>query len=126
MGMRADVAPHTPPASGSDVTHTVTPQLQIFTASELRRAIDASAVDDWNTHTFDAEQGLRALSDMGCTTLVALDGARVVAVVQLQPDGKIQLGAFRGKAMASPRSRRLNRKQASVARLRPRRRSPLT
>ena len=125
MDMRADAAPHTPPASGRHVTQTATPQLQIFTASELRRAIDPFKAEDWNAHTFDAERGLRTFSDMGCTTLVALDGARVVAVVQLQPDGEIQLGASRGKAKASPRSRRLSRKQASVSRPRPSRRSPL-
>ena len=39
------------------------------------------------TYPADPEGALRALADAGCTTLLALNGATVVARVQLQADG---------------------------------------
>ncbi len=64
--------------------------MQPFTRAHARGALDLFAAEGWGTYTADPERTIRALSSPGCTTLLALDGAAVVALVQLQSDGEIQ------------------------------------
>jgi ribosomal protein S18 acetylase RimI-like enzyme len=72
------------------MTPSSTPSLQPFTRAHTPGVIDLLAAEGWDTYTVDPEQTARALSAPGCTTLLALDGARVVALVQVQSDGEIQ------------------------------------
>jgi ribosomal protein S18 acetylase RimI-like enzyme len=72
------------------MTPSSTPRLQSFTRAHTPGVVDLLAAADWGTYTVDPERTARALSAPGCTTLVALDGATVVAFVQLQSDGEIQ------------------------------------
>jgi GNAT superfamily N-acetyltransferase len=72
------------------MTQTATPHLQAFTRRELRGAIALFAAEGWDISIVDPERTFRALSAPGCMTVVALDGATVVALVQLQSDGEIQ------------------------------------
>ncbi len=65
-------------------------RLQSFTRAHTRGALDLFAAEGWGTYTADPERTVRALSAPGCTTLLALDGATVVALIQLQSDGEIQ------------------------------------
>jgi GNAT superfamily N-acetyltransferase len=52
--------------------------------------IDLLATEGWDTYTVDPERTARALTALGCTTLVGLDRGQVVALVQMQSDGEIQ------------------------------------
>jgi GNAT superfamily N-acetyltransferase len=72
------------------MTPSSTPRLQSFTRAHTPGVVDLFAAAGWSTYTVDPERSARALSAPGCTTLLALDGARVVALVQLQSDGEIQ------------------------------------
>ena len=45
--------------------------------------------EGWPSFTGDSELTWRALAAPGCTTLVALDGERVVGVAQMLSDGQI-------------------------------------
>ena len=72
------------------MTPLSTPRLHSFTRAHMRGVIELLAAEGWDTYTVDPERTARALSAPGCTTLLALDGARVVALVQLQSDGEIQ------------------------------------
>jgi GNAT superfamily N-acetyltransferase len=56
----------------------------------MSRVIDLLAAEGWDSYTVDLERAARALSAPGATTLVAMDGSRVVALVQVQSDGEIQ------------------------------------
>jgi GNAT superfamily N-acetyltransferase len=78
------------PPSSRDMTQTATPHVQPFTRTELHGAVELFAAAGWDVYTVDPERTFRALSAPGCTTLVALDGAAVVALVQLQSDGEIE------------------------------------
>jgi GNAT superfamily N-acetyltransferase len=72
------------------MTPSSTPRLQSFTRAHTPDVIDLLAAEGWDSYTVDPHRTARALSAPGCTTLLALDGARVVALVQLQSDGEIQ------------------------------------
>jgi GNAT superfamily N-acetyltransferase len=72
------------------MTPSPTPRLQSFTRAHTSGVIDLLAAEGWDTYAGDAQRTARALSAPGCTTLLALDGATVVALVQLQSDGEIQ------------------------------------
>ena len=61
-----------------------------FTRAHAPGVIELLAAEGWDTYTEDLERTVRALSAPGCTTLLALDGAKVVGLVQLQSDGEIQ------------------------------------
>jgi GNAT superfamily N-acetyltransferase len=67
-----------------------TPELQPFAPAHTPGVIDLLAAEGWDTYTVDPQRTARALSAPGCTTLVALDGVSVVALVQVQSDGEIQ------------------------------------
>lgn len=84
------------------------PRLQPFTLAHTPWVIDLLADAGWDTYTVDAQRTARALLAPGSTTLLALDGARVVALVQVQSDGEIQAHlsallvatAWRGRGLA--------------------------
>jgi ribosomal protein S18 acetylase RimI-like enzyme len=77
--------------SSGDMTPSSTPpRLQSFTRAYTPGVIDLLAAEGWDTYTVDPARTARALSAPGCTTLLALDGTSVVAIVQLQSDGEIQ------------------------------------
>lgn len=61
-----------------------------FSREHLDGAMELFAAEGWETYTADAERTFRALTAPGCTTVVALDGANVAALVQVQSDGEIQ------------------------------------
>jgi GNAT superfamily N-acetyltransferase len=90
MGARFGATSRAHPSGDGDMTQTAMPRLQAFTRGELDGAIELFAAAGWSTYTIDPEMTFRALSAPGSTTLVALEGATVVAVVQLQSDGEIQ------------------------------------
>jgi ribosomal protein S18 acetylase RimI-like enzyme len=46
--------------------------------------------EGWKTYTADPARTSRALEAPGSTTLVAIDGGRLVGMAQLQSDGEIQ------------------------------------
>jgi GNAT superfamily N-acetyltransferase len=83
------VAPCTHMTSSRD-TPLSTPRLQPFTGADTPGVVDLLAAEGWDSYTEDPQRTARALSAPGCTTLLALDGAKVVALVQLQSDGEIQ------------------------------------
>src|SRR5512133_1194529 len=70
--------------------HGTEPELTAFTREHLDGAIALFAAEGWHTYTADREQTYRSLVAPGSTTLVALDGATVIALIQLQSDGEIQ------------------------------------
>ncbi len=72
------------------MTSSSSPRVQSFTRAHARGALELFAAEGWGTYTADPERTVRALSAPGCTTLLAFDGATVVALVQLQSDGEIQ------------------------------------
>lgn len=88
--MRTSMWHLTPATSSGDMTPSSTPRLQSYTRANTPGVIDLLAAEGWDTYTGDVERTARALLAPGCTTLLALDGARVVALVQLQSDGEIQ------------------------------------
>jgi GNAT superfamily N-acetyltransferase len=61
-----------------------------FSRGHLDGALELFAAEGWHTYTAEPERTYRALVAPGSTTLVALDGTTVAAVVQLQSDGEIQ------------------------------------
>ena len=65
-------------------------RLESFTGAHAAAAIDLFAKEDWGTYTCDPTRTIRALSAPGCTTLLAVNRAVVVGLVQLQSDGEIQ------------------------------------
>jgi ribosomal protein S18 acetylase RimI-like enzyme len=72
------------------MTPSSTPRLRSFTRARTPGVIDLLAAEGWDTYTVDPERTARALAAPGCTTVLALDGARVVGLVQLQSDCEIQ------------------------------------
>jgi predicted N-acetyltransferase YhbS len=52
--------------------------------------VDLFAAEGWDAYTDDRERTYDALTAPGSTTLVALDGPTVVAIIQVQSDGVIQ------------------------------------
>jgi GNAT superfamily N-acetyltransferase len=74
----------------SPVATSLTPRLQRFTRTHASGVINLLAAEGWDTYTVDPERTARAFSAPGCTTLLALDQASVVAIVQLQSDGELQ------------------------------------
>jgi ribosomal protein S18 acetylase RimI-like enzyme len=75
-------------ASGTEKPGT--PRLTEFAREHLDGALALFAAEGWGTYTADPERTYRALLSPASTTLVALDGATVIGVVQLQSDGEIQ------------------------------------
>jgi GNAT superfamily N-acetyltransferase len=61
-----------------------------FTLDHLEGALSLFRAEGWDTYSDDPERTARALTSPGSTTLVALDGDTVAAVIQLQSDGEIQ------------------------------------
>jgi hypothetical protein len=59
--IRLDARPHTAPASSRDLPGTAAPDLQAFTAAELRDVADLFTGEGWPTYTVDSERTLRAL-----------------------------------------------------------------
>ena len=95
--MRSAVAPvsrsavRSSAATGSGREQLTTlPELRAFGPADLDGAIALFADEGWLTYAQDPERTCRALVAPGSTTLVALDSARVVGLVQLQSDGEIQ------------------------------------
>lgn len=70
--------------------HGTEPELTAFTREHLDGAIALFAAEGWHTYTADRERTYRSLVAPGSTTLVVLDGATVIALIQLQSDGEIQ------------------------------------
>lgn len=66
------------------------PEVCGFRSEHLRGAMELFAAEGWDTYTADPERTLRALTAPGSTTVVAVDGGAVAALVQLQSDGEIQ------------------------------------
>jgi predicted N-acetyltransferase YhbS len=56
----------------------------------LEGAVALFATEGWDEYTADPERTYDALTAPGSTTLVALDGSNVVAIIQVQSDGVIQ------------------------------------
>jgi ribosomal protein S18 acetylase RimI-like enzyme len=65
------------------------PELTPFEREHLAGALALFAAEDWDTYTADAERTYRALAAPGATTLLAVEGATVAGLVQLQSDGAI-------------------------------------
>jgi ribosomal protein S18 acetylase RimI-like enzyme len=61
-----------------------------FAREHLDGALALFATEGWDEYTDDPEATYRALTAPGCSTLVALDGSTVVAIIQVQSDGVIQ------------------------------------
>lgn len=76
--------------SSSTLTSTSTPTLRLFSPADTAGVIDLFAAEGWDTYVVDPGRTARALAAPGCTTLLALVGSSVVALVQLQSDGEIQ------------------------------------
>jgi GNAT superfamily N-acetyltransferase len=72
------------------MTATITPRLRSFTRADTPAVLNLFAAEGWDTYTVDPARTARALSAPGCTTLLVLHGAEVVALIQLQSDGEIQ------------------------------------
>ena len=72
------------------MTAAFTPQLRLFARADTPAVVDLFAAEGWRTYTVDRARTARALSAPGATTLLALDGAMVVGLIQLQSDGEIQ------------------------------------
>jgi ribosomal protein S18 acetylase RimI-like enzyme len=85
-----DVAPCKRMTADGETTPVSVPRLQPFTRANTRGVVDLLAAEGWDSYTEDPQRTARALSAPGCTTLLALDGAKVVALVQVQSDGEIQ------------------------------------
>jgi len=64
--------------------------LVAFSREHFDGALELFAAEGWETYTADPERTFRALSAPGCTTVVAVDGEEVAALVQVQSDGEIQ------------------------------------
>jgi GNAT superfamily N-acetyltransferase len=67
-----------------------TPPVVPFSREHLDGALALFADEAWDEYTEDAERTFAALTSPGSTTLVALDGGIVVAIIQVQSDGLIQ------------------------------------
>jgi ribosomal protein S18 acetylase RimI-like enzyme len=65
-------------------------KLRPFAPKHLDGAMELFTAEEWRTYTADRECTCRWLTAAGATTLVALEGSEVVALVQLQSDGEIQ------------------------------------
>ncbi len=74
----------------TQIADAATPRSRPFTGAHTAAVVDLFAAEGWDTYAAEPERTARALSAPGCTTLLALDGASVVALVQLQSDGEIQ------------------------------------
>jgi ribosomal protein S18 acetylase RimI-like enzyme len=61
-----------------------------FDRAHLPGAIELFESVEWETYTEDPERTFRALTAPGCTTLFAVNGDQVVALIQIQSDGEIQ------------------------------------
>jgi len=61
-----------------------------FGREHLDGAIVLFAAEGWDEYSQDPERTYNALTAPGSTTLVALDGAEVAAIIQVQSDGLIQ------------------------------------
>jgi ribosomal protein S18 acetylase RimI-like enzyme len=61
-----------------------------FSREHLEGAVALFAAAGWDEYTEDPELTHNALVAPGSTTLVALDGASVAAIIQVQSDGLIQ------------------------------------
>jgi GNAT superfamily N-acetyltransferase len=61
-----------------------------FGREHLDGAVALFAAEGWGEYSHDPERTYKALTAPGSTTLVALDGPRVVAIIQVQSDGVIQ------------------------------------
>jgi GNAT superfamily N-acetyltransferase len=61
-----------------------------FAREHLQGAVDLFAAEGWEEYTADPERTYEALVAPGSTTLVALDGPTVIAIIQVQSDGVIQ------------------------------------
>src|SRR5512133_743802 len=68
--------------------HGTEPELTAFTREHLDGAIALFAAEGWHTYTADRERTYRSLVAPGSTTLVVLDGATVIALIQLQSDAR--------------------------------------
>jgi GNAT superfamily N-acetyltransferase len=66
------------------------PPISVFAREHLESVVDLFGSAGWDEYTDDAERTYQALVAPGSTTLVVLDGATVVALVQVQSDGLIQ------------------------------------
>jgi ribosomal protein S18 acetylase RimI-like enzyme len=66
------------------------PSIEPFARAHLDGLIALVAAEGWDEYTEDVERTRRALIAPGVTTLVAIDGGRVVGAIQLQSDGLIQ------------------------------------
>jgi GNAT superfamily N-acetyltransferase len=61
-----------------------------FGRAHLDGAVALFAAEGWDEYSADPERTYDALTAPGSTTLVALDGSNVVAIIQVQSDGVIQ------------------------------------
>lgn len=66
------------------------PSIEPFATAHLDGLVALIAAEGWSEYTVDVERTYRALSAPGVTTLVAIEGGRVVGAVQVQSDGLIQ------------------------------------
>jgi len=64
--------------------------IEPFARGHLDRLLALVAAEGWTEYSDDPERTYRALSAPGVTTLVAVDGDRVVGAIQVQSDGVIQ------------------------------------
>jgi ribosomal protein S18 acetylase RimI-like enzyme len=64
--------------------------IEPFARAHLDGLIALVTAEGWTEYTDDVERTYRALSAPGVTTLVAIDGERVVGAIQVQSDGVIQ------------------------------------
>jgi ribosomal protein S18 acetylase RimI-like enzyme len=64
--------------------------LRPFEPADLPGVLELCAAEGWPSFPADAGRALRALTAPGVTTIVALEGDKVVAFAQLQSDGEIQ------------------------------------
>jgi predicted N-acetyltransferase YhbS len=66
------------------------PQITAFGREHLEGVLDLCAAEGWDLYTEDPDRTYEALAAPGSSTLVALDGPTVVAMIQVQSDGLIQ------------------------------------
>jgi ribosomal protein S18 acetylase RimI-like enzyme len=64
--------------------------IEPFAHGHLDALVALVGAEGWTEYSEDADRTYRALTAPGSTTLVAIDGGRVVGAIQLQSDGVIQ------------------------------------
>ena len=65
-------------------------EYRLFTPGDLDAVIALTQAEGWPSFGEDPARAQRALTAPGVTTIVAVDGGRLVGFAQLQSDGEIQ------------------------------------